>query len=124
MFRLYKPINPLLGETFECLRDDIGRGFKFVAEQVSLRPPTSACHTIGNAGWSYSTCIQPRTSFRGKDLEVYPQGTSHVTFGNGEHITFSRPITVIRNVVVGKMWVDTVEARLLSSLFVWFFLVR
>ena len=28
-----KPFNPLLGETFECVRDD--KGFKFVAEKVS-----------------------------------------------------------------------------------------
>lgn len=27
-----KPFNPLLGETYECIRDD--KGFKFIAEQV------------------------------------------------------------------------------------------
>ena len=27
-----KPFNPLLGETYECVRDD--KGFKFVAEKV------------------------------------------------------------------------------------------
>ena len=30
----HKPFNPLLGETFECVRED--RGFKYVAEQVTL----------------------------------------------------------------------------------------
>ena len=29
----HKPFNPLLGETFECIRED--KGFKYVAEQVS-----------------------------------------------------------------------------------------
>lgn len=28
-----KPFNPLLGETYECIRED--KGFRFVAEQVS-----------------------------------------------------------------------------------------
>ena len=28
----HKPFNPLLGETFECVRDD--KGFKYIAEQV------------------------------------------------------------------------------------------
>jgi hypothetical protein len=28
----HKPFNPLLGETFECIRDD--KGFKYIAEQV------------------------------------------------------------------------------------------
>lgn len=38
----HKPFNPLLGETYECIRED--KGFKFVAEQVCHHPPVSACH--------------------------------------------------------------------------------
>lgn len=38
----YKPFNPLLGETYECVRED--KGFKFVSEQVSHHPPISACY--------------------------------------------------------------------------------
>ena len=30
----HKPFNPLLGETFECVRED--RGFRYVAEQVGI----------------------------------------------------------------------------------------
>ena len=30
----HKPFNPLLGETFECIRED--KGFRYVAEQVDL----------------------------------------------------------------------------------------
>lgn len=29
----YKPFNPVLGETFECVRED--RGFCYISEQVS-----------------------------------------------------------------------------------------
>lgn len=28
----YKPFNPVLGETFECVRED--RGFRYISEQV------------------------------------------------------------------------------------------
>lgn len=38
----HKPFNPLLGETYECDRED--KGFKFISEQVSHHPPISACH--------------------------------------------------------------------------------
>lgn len=38
----HKPFNPLLGETYECVRED--KGFKFIAEQVCHHPPVSACH--------------------------------------------------------------------------------
>ncbi|RKO84127.1 Oxysterol-binding protein, partial [Blyttiomyces helicus] len=37
-----KPFNPLLGETYETLRED--KGFKFVAEKVSHHPAIMACH--------------------------------------------------------------------------------
>lgn len=29
----YKPFNPVLGETYECLKED--RGFRFISEQVT-----------------------------------------------------------------------------------------
>lgn len=29
----YKPFNPILGETYECVRDDCG--FRFIGEQVN-----------------------------------------------------------------------------------------
>ncbi|KAL4688695.1 hypothetical protein H8959_004947, partial [Pygathrix nigripes] len=37
-----KPFNPVLGETYECIRED--KGFRFFSEQVSHHPPISACH--------------------------------------------------------------------------------
>ena len=36
-----KPFNPLLGETYECIRED--KGWKFVAEQVKLVPVIVIC---------------------------------------------------------------------------------
>jgi hypothetical protein len=37
-----KPFNPLLGETYECIRED--KGWRFIAEQVCHHPPISACY--------------------------------------------------------------------------------
>ncbi|EMP33796.1 Oxysterol-binding protein-related protein 7 [Chelonia mydas] len=37
-----KPFNPVLGETYECVRPD--KGFRFISEQVCHHPPISACH--------------------------------------------------------------------------------
>ena len=52
----HKPFNPLLGETFECVRED--RGFRYVAEQVSHHPPVSGVHATG-AGWTWSQVHLP-----------------------------------------------------------------
>jgi len=38
-----KPFNPLLGETFELVKD----GFELIAEQVSHHPPITAVHCQG-----------------------------------------------------------------------------
>ena len=35
-----KPFNPILGETYECVREE--KGFRFLGEQVSHHPPISA----------------------------------------------------------------------------------
>ena len=39
-----KPFNPLLGETYECIRED--KGWRFVAEQVSSYAQSS--YRLGN----------------------------------------------------------------------------
>jgi hypothetical protein len=41
-FRFYKPFNPLLGETFESVRDDLG--YTVISEQVCHHPPITAMH--------------------------------------------------------------------------------
>ena len=109
MHRLYKPFNPILGETFELVRDDIGEGVRYFSEQVSHHPPVSACHSIGAIGWEYSTTLDVKNAFKGKDMEVYPQGTSHIRFPNGDHFTYKRATTCVRNIIVGRMWVDNVS---------------
>ena len=42
----HKPFNPLLGETYECARED--KGWRFVAEQVTHHPPVCACHCVSD----------------------------------------------------------------------------
>ncbi|XP_067418149.1 oxysterol-binding protein-related protein 3 isoform X5 [Emydura macquarii macquarii] len=53
-----KPFNPVLGETYECVRDD--KGFHFFSEQVSHHPPISACHaeSVNFAFWQDSQFFQ------------------------------------------------------------------
>jgi len=73
--RRHKPFNPVLGETFEFDRPDLG--FKFVAEQVSHHPPVSAFHCEGSlhGGYAFFGCMQPKVSFKGRTLDVTPKGT-------------------------------------------------
>ena len=73
VYRLKKPFNPLLGETYELCY----KGMRFVAEQVSHHPPISAFYldaeefvvegSDGGAaiGASTTTEAKPDTSFFG-----------------------------------------------------------
>ena len=55
----HKPFNPLLGETFECIRED--KGFRYVAEQVS---PSSSQDLMIMTNWPRLVTILPSLGFK------------------------------------------------------------
>ncbi|NXR86866.1 OSBL7 protein, partial [Hypocryptadius cinnamomeus] len=70
-----KPFNPVLGETYECVRPD--RGFRFISEQVSHPPPISACHAESD-NFVFWQDMRWKNKFWGKSLEIVPMGTVNV----------------------------------------------
>eukprot|EP01137_Pigoraptor_chileana_P031302 Opistho-2@18946 len=107
-----KPFNPVLGETYECVRPD--RGFAFVAEQVSHHPPVSACYCVGG-NFRFWQELQIKNKFWGKSMEVFPSGAVHVTLpSRGDHYEWSKVTTCVHNIMSGDKWVDhygTMEIR-------------
>ncbi|KAK7819252.1 hypothetical protein U0070_008380 [Myodes glareolus] len=78
-----KPFNPVLGETYECIRRD--KGFQFFAEQVSHHPPISACHAeSGNF--------------------VFWQGMCSSIFG--DHFEWNKVTSCIHNILSGQRWIE------------------
>ncbi|CAG5123391.1 unnamed protein product, partial [Candidula unifasciata] len=67
----HKPFNPLLGETYECIRED--KGWRFIAEQVSHHPPVSACH-CESKNFKLWQDVRIKTKFWGKSMEIQPLG--------------------------------------------------
>ncbi|XP_045540458.1 oxysterol-binding protein-related protein 6 [Papilio machaon] len=99
-----KPFNPLLAETYECVRED--KGFRFIAEQVSHHPPISACHAE-SARWSFWQEARIRTKFWGKSMEFQPAGRVHVRLHTtGDHYTWNKVTTCVHNLFGGQRWVD------------------
>ncbi|CAG4983276.1 unnamed protein product [Parnassius apollo] len=99
-----KPFNPLLGETYECVRED--RGFNFVAEQVSHHPPVSACHAQA-ARWVLWQEARIRTKFWGKSMEFQPAGHVHLRLlPHGDLYTWNKVTTCVHNLFGGQRWVD------------------
>ncbi len=106
--RTNKPFNPLLGETYECDRlDDFG--WRSLAEQVSHHPPGFAIHVESLKEWIFYQEFTMSSKFRGQYLQVVPLGTSHLEFKKtGHHFTWRKVATFVKNIIVGKLWIDNV----------------
>jgi hypothetical protein len=107
--RTNKPFNPLLNETFECDRLD-DYGWRSMAEQVSHHPPGVAVHVESLKEWTFYQEFTMSSKFRGQYLQIVPLGTSHLQFKRGRlaHYTWRKVATFVRNVIVGKLWIDNV----------------
>ncbi|EDO44125.1 predicted protein [Nematostella vectensis] len=103
--RTNKPFNPLLGETFECDRSE-DYGWRSLAEQVSHHPPASAFHAE-HKDWIFWQEFSATSKFRGKYLQIIPQGIAHLKFiKSGNHYTWRKVTTTVHNIIVGKLWID------------------
>lgn len=100
----YKPFNPVLGETFECIRED--RGFRYYAEQVCHHPPMSACHAESE-NFVFWQDQRWKNKFWGKSLEVIPTGMVNVTLPRyGDHYEWNKVVTCIHNVLSQQRWLE------------------
>ncbi|KAJ8926088.1 hypothetical protein NQ315_009945 [Exocentrus adspersus] len=99
-----KPFNPLLGETYECIRED--KGFRFISEQVSHHPPIGACYAE-SANFTFWQEARVKTKFWGKSMEFQPLGTIHVLLPKtGDLYTWNKVTTCVHNLFSGQRWVD------------------
>ncbi|XP_033726933.1 oxysterol-binding protein-related protein 1-like [Pecten maximus] len=102
--RIGKPFNPLLGETFELNRADLG--FRLVGEQVSHHPPVSA-FLVDSKQFKIHGSIHPKLKFWGKSVEINPKGTITLELTrHGEVYTWSNVNCCVHNVIVGKIWIE------------------
>ena len=100
--RTMKPFNPLLGETFELVRD----GYRIITEQVSHHPPISAINCEHEKFYFWGN-IDVKSSFKGTHLNCVVIGNYHIILKNtGDHFIWSKPQTNVHNIIFGKMFVD------------------
>jgi hypothetical protein len=102
--RIGKPFNPLLGETYELDRKELG--YRIVCEQVSHHPPVSAFHAESEHYMLHGS-IHPKLKFWGKSVEVTPKGTITLhLLRHGEVYTWQNVNCSVNNVIVGKLWIE------------------
>uniref|UniRef100_A0A6Q2WZG6 Oxysterol-binding protein n=1 Tax=Esox lucius TaxID=8010 RepID=A0A6Q2WZG6_ESOLU len=99
--RTGKPFNPLLGETYELVREDLG--FRLISEQVSHHPPVSAFHAEGlKKDFVFHGSIYPKLKFWGKSVEAEPKAC----FMYNEAYTWTNPTCCVHNIIVGQLWIE------------------
>ena len=113
-----KPFNPMLGETFELVREDLG--FRFIAEKVSHRPVRVASQAEGlnasGAGdpkaapaWTFTQAPAPDQKFWGKSAEIITDGRVRVKLhGTGECYSWTPAQCFLRNIIAGEKYVEPV----------------
>lgn len=104
--RTGKPFNPLLGETYELVREDLG--FRWVSEQVSHHPPVSAFQAEGlNDDFIFHGSIYPKLKFWGKSIEAEPKGIITLELPRyNEAYTWTNPTCCVHNIIVGQLWIE------------------
>ncbi|XP_036442648.1 oxysterol-binding protein-related protein 1 isoform X1 [Colossoma macropomum] len=104
--RTGKPFNPLLGETYELVREDLG--FRLISEQVSHHPPVSAFHAEGlQKDFVFHGSIYPKLKFWGKSVEAEPKGTMTLELPKyNEAYTWTNPTCCVHNIIVGQLWIE------------------
>ena len=101
-----KPFNPMLGETFELIRED--KGFRFVSEKVSHRPVQLALYAESNE-WAFTHSPLPSQKFWGKSSELLTDGKARVHLHpSGETLSWSSATSFLRNILAGEKYVEPV----------------
>ncbi|XP_050790765.1 oxysterol-binding protein-related protein 7 isoform X2 [Gopherus flavomarginatus] len=99
-----KPFNPVLGETYECVRPD--KGFRFISEQVCHHPPIFACHAESD-NFIFWQDMKWKNKFWGKSLEIVPVGTVNVKLPRfGDHFEWNKVTSCIHNILSGQRWIE------------------
>lgn len=112
-----KPFNPMLGETFELVRED--KGFRLIAEKVSHHPVRLACQAEAKE-WTFLQAPMPVQKFWGKSAELNMDGRVRIFLhaANGrepELYSWTQATSFLRNVVVGDKYVEPVSTMTIVS---------
>ena len=106
--RVAKPFNPMLGETYEYVRPDMG--YRFFIEQVSHHPPIGAAYAEAPR-WDYYGESSVRSKFYGKSFEFNPLGTWFLRVrpvtGGEELYTWKKITSSVVGIITGNPVVDS-----------------
>lgn len=108
-----KPFNPMLGETFELVRED--RGFRFLAEKISHRPVRMACQGESEK-WTFTQSPMPTQKFWGKSAELVTEGRVRIILhSTGDRFSWSPATSFLRNIIAGEKYIEPVGTMTVTN---------
>jgi hypothetical protein len=108
-----KPFNPMLGETFEFVRED--KGFRFVSEKVSHHPVQLAFQAEAK-DWTFTQSPMPSQKFWGKSSEIVTEGKARlVLHPTGECFSWSAATSFVRNIIAGEKYVEPTGSMIVMN---------
>lgn len=108
-----KPFNPLLGETFELVREDMG--IRLVSEKVCHKPGIFALF-VESRDWNLSYNPYPSQKFWGKSAEITTKGSVTLTINSsGEVFTWSQPTSLLKNIIAGEKYLEPASSMTIKS---------
>ncbi|KAH9446715.1 hypothetical protein Pst134EA_030621 [Puccinia striiformis f. sp. tritici] len=113
-----KPFNPMLGETYECIRPE--KGLKFISEKVVHHPPMIAAYAEGK-NWKLEINSSARQKFWGQSLEIIPEGLNRLTIFNSDNredmdvYEWDKPSSFVRNLVSGTKYLEHIGKVTISK---------
>lgn len=108
--RVAKPFNPLLGETFEYCRPDMG--YRMFSEQVSHHPPVGAL-IAESPRWDFYGASNVKSKFYGRSFDINPTGLWYLTLrpNKGAEVeeelySFRKVTSSVVGIITGSPMVD------------------
>lgn len=103
-----KPLNPVLGETFNCYWNSIQgkHSAYYISEQVSHHPPKSSYfYLVPDARIKVNGILIPKSRFLGNSSAAMMEGWAQLTLGehNDEIYEMNQPNVYCRGILFGKM---------------------
>lgn len=102
-----KPLNPILGEIFNCYWDDLPDGSHayYLSEQTSHHPPKSSYfYLVPEHKIRVDGVVIPKSKFLGNSSAAIMEGLAHVNLGSRDELyTMNQPNVYCRGILFGKL---------------------
>lgn len=99
---LRKPFNPILGESYEFINDELN--YRLIGEKICHKPQIFTFN-IDSENWEVSLTLNPDQKFWGKSVEIINKGSIKLIFKKtGEIFKWSQPSTLLKNIITGDRY--------------------